>query len=359
VSPAHGGSFDDLELGLLNAEDLDCLLQDVLSQSGDSSIATRPSQMPGEPAGGHSSTAIRRPVATDIPSLPVPNRNALDEDMLIRQTGLPTRATEEPGRIERGALAGDEIDFLHALDEELFGDTALATDQIDSIPAAVQNQVTRRPPESATRNAPIAEEGRQEGSGPGSSRAVDRIAEQILERFPGVAPATLMFVGTDQEVDVDGVAARVAAVLANCGKGNVLLVDGNVDSRQLTAMMGVDGSSGLAEVVNQNALPDAMALATDNGNLSFMPAGKGSLTNRKLDSARASALNRQFCEKWQFTIITGGWCGEPLVQSWARYVDAVYLIIDLEKADRPQTIRLVDHLREQSVRVAGCVAVQP
>lgn len=189
-------------------------------------------------------------------------------------------------------------------------------------------------------------------------KSIERLVDRLVDRFPPVASATVMLMADTANIDVDGITGRVATCLANRELGGILLVDANTSTRQLTAVMENNQAPGLANLINQSDSLSAAICPTDHSRLEFLPCGTGDWSGSHLDAARCTALTREFNQSFQFTLVSGGVAGHGRVQHWARYLDAVYLLIDLDAADRDHTMRTVSGLRGQGVRVAGCILVQ-
>jgi Mrp family chromosome partitioning ATPase len=188
-------------------------------------------------------------------------------------------------------------------------------------------------------------------------RSIDKITEQLIARFPTVSSSTIMFASLTPGLDVDGIAAKVATCLAIRDLGGILLIDGNAGSRELSTIMGTGKSPGLTDVVNTARSLSATICGTDNPNLEFLPFGTNDLTWRRLDARRAAALSREFNQGFQYAIISGGSVNGPLVQFWSGFVDAIYLLIDIDTADRFATTEIVNQLHGQAARIAGIIAV--
>lgn len=197
------------------------------------------------------------------------------------------------------------------------------------------------------------------GQKPGSgSQAIDRIADQILARFPVTAPTSIVFCSFQPEVDVDSVSARLATCLAVRNIGKILLVDANGESGELSKIMGTSKLPGLTELVAGSGSTGKLVGTTDNRNLDFLPWGRGELTLRKLDLANATRINGELKQDYRYTILCSRALPDPVSRLWCEVADAVYLLVDLETIDREDLERKVQQLRAHAIRIAGFITVE-
>ena len=189
-------------------------------------------------------------------------------------------------------------------------------------------------------------------------KLVDTIADQIVERFPSPANATLMFVGVTREIDVDSAASRIATCMANRDLGQVALIDGNQMSGQITQLFGLQSETGIADAIFADEPANQLAVSTENSSLKVIGTGLKDLSGVGNQIPNAKRTTESLQNSFEYSIISGGVAGDELTDAWSSLVDGVYLIVDMDQTDRDATIRTVDYFRQKGVRIVGCIATR-
>ncbi len=187
---------------------------------------------------------------------------------------------------------------------------------------------------------------------------VDSIVDQIFERFRPGNHATIMLVAANREIDIDSVASRIATCLAVRDTGETVLVDGNLASRQLTALLGMAGKPGISNAFGDNVDIESLICGTDNEALKIISAGNFDVTDDHEDLLHANAVNQKLKSHFDYTIVSGGVAGDPLSDAWSREADGIYLIVDMDESDRAAAVAAVDYYRHLGARIVGCIATR-
>jgi len=187
---------------------------------------------------------------------------------------------------------------------------------------------------------------------------VDSIVDQIFERFRPGNHATIMLVAANREIDIDSVASRIATCLAVRDTGETVLVDGNLASRQLTALLGMAGKPGISNAFGDNVDIESLICGTDNEALKIISAGNFDVTDDHEDLIHANAVNQKLKSHFDYTIVSGGVAGDPLSDAWSREADGIYLIVDMDESDRAAAVAAVDYYRHLGARIVGCIATR-
>ena len=188
-------------------------------------------------------------------------------------------------------------------------------------------------------------------------KLVDLIVDQIIKRFPEKTNPTIMLVGAHREIDVDSAASRIATCLSGRGVGEILLVDGNLQSRQLTSLLGLTGTRGISDAFQ--GTDDATSLLCDTDNSMLKIIGAGTKESDCLEDLKGASINNLLLKKrFGYTIIAGGISGDPLTDAWSGLADGVYMIVDMDESDRSATVETVDYLRRIGARIVGCIATR-
>ena len=189
-------------------------------------------------------------------------------------------------------------------------------------------------------------------------KLVNSITDQVVERFPVDSPSTIMLVSANREVDVDGAASKIATCLATREHGEILLVDGNLESRQLTTVLGMVSESGIADSCVKNEDASQHISPTDNQRLSVLCAGTTEAASAAGQGPAPTTTHSSLRERFNYSIISGGIPGDPLTDSWVQLVDGVYLLVDMDQSDRHDSVAAVDYLRKLGARLVGCIAIR-
>lgn len=188
-------------------------------------------------------------------------------------------------------------------------------------------------------------------------RLVDSIVDQVVERFPGNTRPVIMLIGATREIDVDSAASRIATCMATRDIGDILLVDGNLESRQLTSVLSLNGRPGITDAFQKNVPVCDVITQTDHPRLKVV--GTGTLADSSItDLSAATATSGSFKDDFGYTIVSGGIAGDTLTDTWSSVVDGIYLIVDMDQSDRNKTVETVDYFRHLGARIVGCIATR-
>ncbi len=263
-----------------------------------------------------------------------------DADPTLQNLVYDPSALHEPGAEENDKIIG--IDHLQPIDFVAAADTNLK--QSESLPesTAAINRSAKRFDYKATKK----------------HKRIDALANNIVTRFPPTIATTILLVSLDHASDVDATSSKVASCMAMQQLGDIVLVDGNLRDRSLTDHFGHDQRPGMAEIINRKKTVDSLVAQTDNSRLMFLAAGTGGITYRKLDSESMIRMIAALKKQFRYSIINGGSISEPHANLLAKYVDAVYLMVDMTESDQHFAKDAIDHLHSIGARVAGCVATK-
>ena len=189
-------------------------------------------------------------------------------------------------------------------------------------------------------------------------KLVDSIVDQIVERFPADTKPVIMVIGAHREIDVDSGTSRIATCMAGREIGDILMVDGNLESRQLTSMLALTKQKGISDAFHEDLDATEMLVHTDNPRLKIVGAGTLVGPDAKTVLSAATNTNRSLKERFDYTIVSGGIAGDPLTDQWSKIVDGVYLMVDMDESDRNRTVETVEYFRNLGARIVGCIATR-
>jgi len=183
--------------------------------------------------------------------------------------------------------------------------------------------------------------------------AISNLTDAILERFPLAAPAILLFVGTDQNAQVDSTCTAVATQLASRNIGNVLLIDSS-EVAALTHNQGLNGQLGMSDLVNGRTPWESLVTHGEAAGLDFLPRGSEAWTQwGGLERLLVAAAEMK--QHYQFVCVSGGDATSDPAHAWSGLCDGSYLLVSLTGANDKVAESAVAELRNSGARLLGCI----
>ena len=180
------------------------------------------------------------------------------------------------------------------------------------------------------------------------------LAEKILDRFPLASPTILLFVGGEPDPNVESTCKQVADALARCHVGNVLLVDGNLQHRQLSIFEGMAKQSGLSEAINRDQDWRPLVAPQGSGAFSFLPAGVCP-PDRWNANELLRRISAEMKQDFQFICVAAGDAHSKQAKLWCDVCDGSYLVVSLRNSNETFCKSAIEELTNQGARVLGCV----
>ncbi|MEW6442917.1 MAG: CpsD/CapB family tyrosine-protein kinase [bacterium] len=149
------------------------------------------------------------------------------------------------------------------------------------------------------------------------------------------------------------VSINLSAVLASREGSTVILIDADMRRRNLSALLGLKGSSGLAAVLAEETDVERYLVGTDIDGLYVLPAGNPSVNPAELVAAdRMKDLLRFLTERYDnaYVIVDStplGSTSEPNVL--CSMVDAILLVILAESTQRDLVKREIQELDRKKI----------
>ncbi len=198
---------------------------------------------------------------------------------------------------------------------------------------------------------PTIVEGNPESRGAG---AVRMLATKLAYAKPGEPTPSALIVGTASHDGSADLAMGLATALARAGR-RVLIVDGNDETGELSALLGIDGSPGLADLLENPQLEPNKLVMT-------RPRGPGVLSRGRtsrvdvIDPAAAKMLLDKLTREYEVVLFTAApihLSGNALV--WARCTNLVLLAVERDRAKRDDVAYALENLSVVSASVFGTV----
>ena len=164
----------------------------------------------------------------------------------------------------------------------------------------------------------------------------------------------LLFVGGESNPIVEETCGRVASALASCHVGRVLLVDGDVEGRQLTIAGGLAEQPGLSEAINRSQDWRPMIVSQDSASFSFLPAGNCPM-DRWNSAELLREVNAEIKQEFQFVCVAAGDAHAKHAKIWCDVCDGSYLVVSMKNSNETFAKSAVAELNSNGARVLGCV----
>jgi len=151
------------------------------------------------------------------------------------------------------------------------------------------------------------------------------------------------------------VASQLAVSLAKAGR-NTLLVDGDIRNPQQHNVFGLPMDSGLCELLRGEATIEHVVQATQQDQLSLLPAGRydDSAMRAMSNSALASTLNTD--DRFDFVVVDAGpVLTGPEALLLGQHADAAVLSVRQDVSRMPKIVEACDRLRSVGIRIIGSV----
>ncbi len=184
------------------------------------------------------------------------------------------------------------------------------------------------------------------------------IVKQILDKVPPVAPATLQFTASGRsKAEAHLITTQIAWELSRKIEGNVLLVDADFITREISRQLDNVYLPGLGEILNLNQSSEDLIRPTGVEKLFWLPSGMTDVSYRKTEGGRWFEISAQLKRQFQYICIYSGAAEETVTNTWGRFCDFSFLIASMEDDLGQPTRDLVEHLRNQDCRIAGLITV--
>ena len=181
------------------------------------------------------------------------------------------------------------------------------------------------------------------------------LAARLRQDASKTGSRTLLLVGIGPESATHETALHVASLLAEEG-GHVLLVDGDLARRQLSADLDDLQEPGLSNLAREAAVPGDLLRPTALQGLAFLPAGTERFANLEESVGDLPRSLGQLAAKFDLVLVDGGRSGDPGTAALSRLCDATYVVVQLGAVQASQAQQSLRELRAGGARVLGCIA---
>lgn len=181
------------------------------------------------------------------------------------------------------------------------------------------------------------------------------LAARLRQDASKTGSRTLLLVGIGPDSATHETALHVATLLAEEG-GNVLLVDGDLARRQLSADLDDLQEPGLSNLSREPSDANTLLRPTALQGLAFLPAGTERFANLEESVGDLPRSLGQLAARFDLVLVDGGRSGDPGTAALARLCDATYVVVQLGSVQASQAQQSLRELRAGGARVLGCIA---
>lgn len=202
-----------------------------------------------------------------------------------------------------------------------------------------------------TPELPTIVEGNPESRG---AAAVRMLATKIAYTEPNKPTSSALILGTAPHDGSADLALGIATTLARAGR-RVLLVDANEETGDLSQLLGIDGSPGLAELLASPQLATEGLVMTRQRGPAILSRGRSALVDL-VDPESAKQLIDKLAPEYEVVFFIAApihLSGSALV--WARSTELVLLAVERDRAKRDDVAYALENLSAIHASVLGTV----
>lgn len=237
---------------------------------------------------------------------------------------------------------------------EYFGNTINSTRElIEAAPVPFQGSAALGHRFRPTPEMPTIVEKNPDSRG---AAAVRMLATKLAYTTPDKTTSSALVVGTASHDGSADLALGMATALARAGR-RVLLVDGNEEGGELSELLGIDGSPGLAELLESPQLNAADLVMSRSRGPAVLSRGRSTRMDLIDRDAAASVVDR-LTNEYEIVLFTASpihLSGSAL--AWAQSIERVLLVAERDRAKRDDVAYAIDSLAAGAATVLGTVLV--
>ena len=190
--------------------------------------------------------------------------------------------------------------------------------------------------------------------------AVDaQLVEHVLSQISAGVSAVLLFTSPEDGTGKSGVLWALAEVLAERIDGELLVVDGNLHDPELSGRRRIPASKGLADVLLGAADWQDVTCPTATPRLSVLPGVKRPADKGRLPKqSNLRALWQELRGRFRLVLVDAPSLAHEEAAWLARDCTGAYLLVRLKHTSRRALAESVEVLRQDHVRLLGCVVIE-
>ncbi|HWC90398.1 MAG TPA: hypothetical protein VG433_12105 [Pirellulales bacterium] len=286
---------------------------------------------PPSTTGGMRPTARRRSGSAPAPA-PWP-------EPMQSEAWPPAAETIEPAALE-------PLTFVEAAMEPLLAETSFAAPSFAAPPVMappVSVPLMAAPPEFACREPHVLR--------PAPTDQVRRVAAAMMAHVSALTCGVVALAAADPGLETTTISAALAEALADGPKHEVLLIDARLERAPGRLAEYWGGAPGLMDVLRRQTTWHETIRPTALRGLSVLEAGT---PGERQPAEQWRLLWSDLKRRFRFILLDGG-LATSMSAGWNSTVDAVYLLVELDRTPRWMAEEATRHLQESGARLAGAV----
>lgn len=171
-------------------------------------------------------------------------------------------------------------------------------------------------------------------------------------------PSALLFASASSGSGATTAMLNIALTAASQLRQRVVVVDANFRRPAVAERLGLLLAPGLREAMAGAVALNEVIQATEQPNLFAVTAGVRTVSGVRYVPESLRSLLRQLCQRYPLVFVDGpNWDGKSDVTALSSACDAVFLVVPESDAETPRTDALIQLIRTQAARLAGCILV--
>ncbi|MBI84562.1 MAG: hypothetical protein CMJ81_15310 [Planctomycetaceae bacterium] len=204
--------------------------------------------------------------------------------------------------------------------------------------------------------APHKEERRlAELNGTQVGQRYQELADHLYGSLPFKSGSSISFLGIESTADTTEVVTNAGLLLAQEPSERVLLIDGDFSEKRLTRQFSLQGSKGLAEVLNDERTCGDVVHPCETPNLSVVPAGTGLFPRQPSAVRRLPSIIDELKRQFSIILFDAGGAEDSQVETLVRWTDASYLVLPLGAHTVEDLDGVISLLQRCAARMMGCI----
>ena len=192
-------------------------------------------------------------------------------------------------------------------------------------------------------------------SGTQVGRRYQELADHLYGSLPFKSASSISFLGIESTADTTEVVTNAGLLLAQEPSERILLIDGDFSDKRLTRQFLLQGSKGLAEVLNDERTCGDVVRPCETPNLSVLPAGTGLFPRQPSAVRRLPSIIDELKQQFSIILFDAGGAEDSQLETLIRWTDASYLVLPLGAHTAEDLDGVISLLQRCSARAMGCI----
>ena len=187
------------------------------------------------------------------------------------------------------------------------------------------------------------------------SEPLRQLAARLKNDLDQVAGRSILITGIGPASETHEVTLHAAAILAE-GSDEILVIDGDAASRNLSAQLDFADAFGLADLAKNLEPANDPIQPTSLDRVALLPLGKSRMPDPASVGNRLSSLVQSLEQSYRLVLIDGGRAGKLNAAALAPLCDATYFVVRLGETEASQAESALRDFRAAGARILGCIA---